>query len=159
MFKKKTERIKIGSGIAPPGPELIVRGVLPDLDGKTKLQYPDASFVRVRIGRDIHYLDLDSLFMEVSRVLRNGGLFEIDVPHLCSFDAFEIWGGHFFSEKWFRENIVFNRYFEILNIEYIYSELFKFAPWWLKFLPRFFLKRFFMNVFSHIKIQSKLRPN
>ncbi len=71
-----------------------------------------------------HYLEhnenLDYLFEEIYRVLKKKSKFEIIIPYANSAEG--MYPGHniFFTEKWFKNSLVFNKYFNIK--EFIFYE-------------------------------------
>lgn len=71
-----------------------------------------------------HFLEhcnfLDKIFEEMHRVLKNNCKLEILVPYANSAEG--TYPGHniFFTEKWFEENLVFNKLFDIK--EFIFHE-------------------------------------
>jgi SAM-dependent methyltransferase len=72
-----------------------------------------------------HFPNLDFLFQEISRVLVPSGKLTIIVPYAQSVEG--LYPGHscFFTEKWFQENALFQKLFEIKSTQFKYSEYFE----------------------------------
>ncbi|MBS1959514.1 MAG: hypothetical protein JST80_08600 [Bdellovibrionales bacterium] len=134
---------------------LVLKEQLAGCRDKVKLAYTDNSFDAVEVSREMHFVDLDSLFVEVNRILVAGGKFKFRFPHLSSREAFEIWNGHFFSEKWFQENLAFNRHFRIQKIDRQPNPIAKELPLWLKIFPKPVLGKFLMNIYSSVSVTAE----
>lgn len=72
-----------------------------------------------------HVINLEYLLEEVHRVLQDGHMFEIFVPYANSAEG--MYPGHniFFTEKWFLNNITFNKLFDIKKIIFYESDYYQ----------------------------------
>jgi hypothetical protein len=132
---------------------------LPDIDidlHHESLPFPDKSCVLVRTSHFLEHSNLELTFKEVARVLTDDGEFENIFPYALSDEG--LYPGHsiFLTEKWFRENLLFNELFEILKFEYIKSDAYKAWPTWAKAIIPFNWARIHLfNVSNEIRMTAR----
>lgn len=121
------------------------------------LPFPDNSCSVVRTSHFLEHSNLDHTFKEVHRVLRRDGIFENIFPYALSDEGLYPGYSIFLTEKWFRENLLFNSLFEIVEFTYIQSSQYKEWPSILKILIPFdFAKNHFYNVACEIRMICKV---
>lgn len=111
------------------------------------LPFREESVIEVRTSHYLEHSNLDFTFQEVNRVLSLDGRFVNTIPYALSDDG--LYPGHsiFLTEKWFHENITFQKYFEIESITYRESNEYKAWPKIVKLLIPFnWARRHLMNV-------------
>lgn len=93
------------------------------------LPFPDGSCDEVRSSHFLEHSNIGHILEESHRVLRPGGTFMFAVPYANSAEG--MYPGHqqFLTEKWFHENLTFQRLFTIDSEQYFPSS------YWLA-LPR-----------------------
>lgn len=142
-----TQDASIGS---PPDIEI-------DLD-RDRWPFPDASVEIVRSSHFLEHSGLEHIFTEAHRVLIAGGTFDNTIPYALSDDG--LYPGHyqFLTEKWFQENLHFQRLFKIATIEYTPSPEYEQWPSWLKrVLPFDWARRHLFNVCTVFRIVAEKR--
>ncbi|MCS7092512.1 MAG: class I SAM-dependent methyltransferase [Patescibacteria group bacterium] len=111
---------------------------LPDIIidlNRSPLPFPNASVDEVRSSHFLEHSNVMHIIKESYRVLKPDGKWICTVPYANS--AQGMYPGHnlFFTELWFKENLVFNELFVIDGFQ------FKPSPYWLR-LPWLFRKIF-----------------
>jgi SAM-dependent methyltransferase len=132
-------------------------GNLPDIVmdlNRCRTPLPDGCCVEVRASHFLEHSDLDRTFEEVHRLLDPEGVFLFVVPYANSAEG--MYPGHsiFLTEKFFHNNLKFQRLFRILTEEYKPSEDYAALPEAVRRqLPPFDLARkFLFNVCSEMTI-------
>ena len=145
------------SGAAAQDPTI---GTPPDIEidlHSEALPFPDES---VAIVRSSHYLEHSPLtiFGEVHRVLVPSGLFDNTMPYALSDDG--LYPGHsaFLTEKWFSENLTFQRLFRIVSAEYHPSPEYVAWPWLVRrVIPFNWARRHLFNVCNEFRMVAEKR--
>jgi SAM-dependent methyltransferase len=146
------------SGAAAQVPEL---GSPPDVEidlHSEPLPFPDGSVAVVRTSHYLEHSPLDETFDEVHRVLVPGGVFDNTMPYALSDDG--LFPGHaiFLTEKWFTENLHFQRLFRIVSVEYFPSPDYATWPWLLRrVVPFGWARRHLFNVCSLFRLVAEKR--
>lgn len=106
-----------------------------------------------------HVSDLIFIFQEMYRVLTDGGMLELLVPYYSSINAFkdpthknfftEETFKYFSKDKWYGSDYGIGTNFEIVDIEYSYSNLIR----WLPFKK--YLRRYLFNVVGAMEVKLK----
>lgn len=101
------------------------------------LPFDAGSCVEVRSSHFLEHSSLDHIFDEAFRVLRPGGTFFFVVPYANS--AQGMFPGHhiFLTERFFHENLHFQRLFRIVEEEYFPSDVWEALPRVVKLLLPF----------------------
>jgi SAM-dependent methyltransferase len=117
--------------------------VLMDLD-HGRFPFPDGSCEEVRSSHFLEHSNLPHVIDESHRVLRPGGTFLFAVPYANSAEG--MYPGHrqFLTEKWFYENLNFQRKFSIDREQYFPSDDWKALPAIVRWLIPFRYARTFM---------------
>lgn len=119
--------------------------ILMDLD-KAPLPFADNSCEEVRSSHFLEHSQLMHILHESYRVLRPGGTFLFAVPYANSAEG--MYPGHhqFLTEKWFYENLTFQKYFKIESEEYFPSADYLNLPAIVrKLIPFKFARTFLFN--------------
>jgi len=158
-------KLDLGSGYYAPigfigcddlsgAPSQIASENLPAIDidlHRETLPFPDDSCLEVRTSHYLEHSNLDLTFREVHRVLKKNGKFNNTFPHAFSSEG--LYPGHsiFLTEKWFRENLIFNELFQIESFTYKPHEYYLSWPWFLrKLIPLDFGRNHLFNVASEV---------
>jgi|SRR5665213_1017857 len=114
--------------------------VLMDLN-KDALPLPDGSCSEVRSSHFLEHSILDHVFHQAHRVLADGGIFMFTVPYANSAEG--MYPGHsiFLTEKWFEENLTFQRLFRIVERRFKPSAAYQGLPWLVRKLFPFEIAR------------------
>jgi len=124
--------------------------ILMNLD-TTALPFSDNSCEEVRSSHFLEHSQLMHILNESHRVLRPGGTFLFAVPYANSAEG--MYPGHqqFLTEKWFYENMTFQRNFKIEHEEYFPSIDYLKLPFILRTLIPFkFARTFLFNACSQM---------
>jgi len=119
--------------------------ILINLETET-LPFPDNSVDEIRSSHFLEHSNLMHIFNESFRVLKPGHIFLFAVPYANSAEG--MYPGHsiFLTEKWFYNNLVFQKYFTIVKEEYKPSEYYLSLPYLFRiFLPFSFARKFLFN--------------
>lgn len=118
-----------------------------NLDGSEKLPFKDGEIHEIRSSHFLeHCVNLDFIFQESFRVLRSGGAFNLTVPYANS--AQGMFPGHtiFFTERWFKENIIFSNCFLIISEKYKSGPEWDELPWAIRrLIPFHYARKFLFN--------------
>ena len=107
-----------------------------------------------------HFNNIDYIIIQSARVLKKNGLFIIIIPYANSAEG--MYPGHniFFTEKWFKENILINKFFDITYTKFYPSDYYNNLSN-DSFIKKNFLfdeaKIFFYNVCNQMEIHLKLK--
>jgi SAM-dependent methyltransferase len=95
---------------------------------RAPLPFAEDSCVEVRASHFLEHCNLPHVFDEVFRVLRPGGTFYFVVPYANS--AQGMFPGHqiFLTERFFHENLQFQRLFRIVDEQYFRSDVWEGLP-------------------------------
>ena len=117
--------------------------ILMDLDA-ADFPFPDNSCEEVRSSHFLEHSQLMHILNESHRVLRPGGTFLFAVPYANSAEG--MYPGHqqFLTEKWFYENLTFQKKFKIELEEYFPSSDYLKLPFILRALIPFKFSRTFL---------------
>lgn len=117
--------------------------ILMDLNNRP-LPFPDGSCAEVRSSHFLEHSNLDHIIDESFRVLRPGGAFNFTVPYANSAEG--MYPGHslFLTERWFHENLNFQRKFKIESERYDPSSSWKRLPLLVRALIPFHIARTFL---------------
>lgn len=124
--------------------------ILMDLDTAT-FPFTDNSCEEVRSSHFLEHSHLLHILNESYRVLRPGGTFLFAVPYANSAEG--MYPGHkqFLTEKWFYENLTFQKKFRIEHEEYFQSSDYLKLPFILrKLIPFKFSRTFLFNACSQM---------
>ena len=117
-----------------------------------KLPFQDESCEIVRSGYYLEHSNLELTGQEVHRVLNENGIFENICPYALLHEWMYLVQNIFLIESWFRENILFQGLFEIIDFEYRESSPYKNWPKFLYiFIPFKFARTHFFNVANEVK--------
>ena len=136
-------------------------GVPPDVNmdlHNEALPFPDSSVALIRTSHYLEHSKLDWTFTEVHRVLRKGGVFDNTMPYGLSDDG--LYPGHtiFLTEKWFQENLLFQRLFKIKSLTYDPSP--EYLAWpraTKKLIPFSWGRRHLFNVCTQCRLVAEKR--
>ncbi len=108
------------------------------------LPFDENSIDEVRSSHFLEHSDVMHIIRESHRVLKSGGKFICTVPYANS--AQGMYPGHsiFFTELWFKENLIFNDLFKIESFSFKPSPYWMRIPWILRKLIPFKLARIFL---------------
>jgi SAM-dependent methyltransferase len=146
------------SGLEAQDPTI---GSLPDIEidlDRERWPFPDESVATVRTSHYLEHSLLDPIFREANRVLVPGGLFDNTIPYALSDDG--LYPGHpiFLTEKWFEENLLFQRLFRIVTVDYFPSPEYERWPWWLRrVIPFSWGRRHLFNVCIAFRLVAERR--
>lgn len=117
--------------------------ILMNLD-EAAFPFPDNSCEEVRSSHFLEHSQLMHILNESYRVLRPGGTFLFAVPYANSAEG--MYPGHvqFLTEKWFYENLTFQKNFKIEHEEYFPSADYLKLPFFLRMLIPFKFARTFL---------------
>ena len=106
--------------------------------------FPDNSCEEVRSSHFLEHSELMHILNESHRVLRAGGTFLFAVPYANSAEG--MYPGHqqFLTEKWFYENLTFQKNFKIESEEYFPSAYYLALPLIVRLLIPFKFARIFL---------------
>jgi len=95
---------------------------------RDELPFAEDSCIEVRASHFLEHSDLDHIFDQAFRVLREGGTFFFVVPYANS--AQGMFPGHhiFLTERFFHENLHFQRLFRIVKEEFFPSDVWDALP-------------------------------
>lgn len=136
-------RLDLGSGyVTPPGfiglddhsgedAQSASDGRAPDvlLDlNSAAIPFEDGSCQEIRATHFLEHSNLPHIFDECHRLLRAGGVWHFKVPYANSAEG--MFPGHsiFFTERFFQQNLHFQRLFELQRIEYTPSDVWAEVP-------------------------------
>ncbi len=141
--------------------QIINEGNAPDIlmdINNCVLPFADGSCNEVRASHFLEHSDVDHIINEVYRVLKPGGIFLFAVPYANSAEG--MYPGHniFFTEKWFLNNLNFQKKFYIMREEYLPSTDYISLPWYIRMvLPFNFSRKFLFNACSQMTLTCKTR--
>jgi hypothetical protein len=128
-------------------PDLIM-----DLNNQ-KIPFPDESCLEIRSSHFLEHSNLTWIIDESYRLLKAGGRFNFIIPYANSAEG--MYPGHqlFLTEKWFFENLNFQKKFIISSIKYYKSS------YWKKSLagyviPFSFARKFLFNTCCQFRVHS-----
>lgn len=134
---------------------------MPDIFMDLNLQplpFRNGSCAEVRASHFLEHSDIDHIISEVHRVLAPSGKFNIIVPYANSAEG--MYPGHtlFLTEKWFYENLHFQKCFEIIHEKYYPSSTYKKLPLLLRFIfPFRYARLFLFNACWQMKLICRVR--
>jgi SAM-dependent methyltransferase len=124
------------------------------------LPFAEGSCAEVRSSHFLEHSDLDHIFDEAFRVLRPGGVFFFVVPYANS--AQGMFPGHhiFLTERFFHENLHFQRLFRIVEEEFFPSDVWEGLPRLVKLvLPFDRARQLLFNVCHQMAIRATPRKD
>lgn len=131
--------------------------ILMDLRQPTPLA--DGSCSVVRASHFLEHSCLDDIFREVYRLLTSDGTFVFVVPYANSAEG--MYPGHliFLTEKWFRENILFQSLFTIEKVSFNQTETYSSLPWVVrKLIPFDKARQLFFNACNEMTMHVRPKP-
>ncbi len=99
--------------------------------------FPDNSCEEVRSFHFLEHSQLMHILNVSHRVLRPGGILLFAVPYANSAEGMHLGHSQFLTEKWFYENLTFQRYFKIEDEKYLLSADYLNLPFILRMLIPF----------------------
>jgi predicted SAM-dependent methyltransferase len=122
------------------------------------LPFADASCREVRSSHFLEHSNLDHIHQESHRVLVPGGIFNATVPYANSAEG--MYPGHtiFLTEKWFKNNMIFQDLFEIFDISFKKSEEYKALPMIVKLMfPFNIARKMLFNACNEMTIRARCK--
>jgi SAM-dependent methyltransferase len=114
--------------------------VLLDLNAE-RYPFADGSCAEIRASHFLEHSNLPHVFDEVARLLAPGGVFYFKVPYANSAEG--MFPGHqiFLTERFFEQNLQFQRLFAIDRLQYTPSDVWRELPWVVRRLLPFDVAR------------------
>lgn len=96
------------------------------------IPFPDESVIEIFTSHFLEHVPIDVLLKEMFRVLKPAGACQIIMPYANS--AQGMYPGHlsFYTEQWFRENLLFQTLFCIERIGFRKTALYDQLPWTMR---------------------------
>jgi hypothetical protein len=120
-----------------------------------KIPFENNSCIEIRASHFIEHSNLDHIFSEAWRLLRQGGILDFTVPYANSAEG--MFPGHtiFLTEKFFYENLHFQNHFQITKEVYKESSDYKTLPDNIKkIFPFDIARKHLFNACSEMQIVS-----
>lgn len=120
------------------------------------LPFEDGCASIVRTSHFLEHSNLDHVFSESHRVLKEGGVFDNTFPY--AFSAEGLYPGHaiFLTEQWFRENLHFNDLFVIEDLTFVKHEYYRsWSPLARMVLPFRFARKHMMNICKEVRLVAR----
>lgn len=131
--------------------------ILMDLNNHA-IPLDENSCVEIRSSHFLEHSRLDHIINECFRLLRPGGIFCFAVPYANSAEG--MYPGHsiFLTEKWFRENLNFQRKFDIFEESYLPSDDYIRLPTFVRLLIPFrYARTFLFNACKQMTLLCRVR--